>query len=99
LFDHSGAQIGIDQTAFGSVHSIAKRSNRNLLFAGEACEPRTFQDFHLRLPNFLKVSHNVLLKSRALKTQKAHTFVRCGLCSGWGWIPGQARDDISEGQG
>jgi hypothetical protein len=69
LFDHSGVQIGIDQTAFGSVHSIAKHSNRNLLFAGEACEPRTFKDVHSRLPDFYKVSHNVLQKSSALKTQ------------------------------
>jgi hypothetical protein len=62
LFDHPGTQIGIDQTTFGSVHGFTKRSNRNLFFAGEACEPRTFKDVHSRLPDFYKVSHNVLQK-------------------------------------
>ena len=59
LLDHTSAQIGIDQTAFSSIHCIAQCNNRNLFFSGEACEPRTFKNIHTRPPDLKSITQGV----------------------------------------
>jgi hypothetical protein len=56
LLDHTCAQIGIDQTAFGSVDCIVKHSSRNLFFFGEAREPRTFKDRRIQVRGATKMN-------------------------------------------
>jgi len=84
LLDHTCAQIGIDQTAFGSVDCIVKHSSRNLFFFREAREPRTFKDIHFRLPDFLSEYH-----TRCYQNQG-----RLKKCTVAPWAPQHAVEDL-----